>query len=194
MTTTTLSQQQFEYAAEQIKDQGLSDKITLLLKDYRDLDGQYSKLVSVEMIEAVGHEYLGRFFRQLETLLLPGGQMLIQSITIADQYYDQYRRGVDFIQQYIFPGGCLPSISEMTRHIKDQTSMRITAINDYGLHYAQTLTHWMERFKQHSEQLIRLGYKTDFQRLWGFYFAYCEGGFRENNIGLVHLQATKRGV
>ena len=194
VTTTTLSQQQFEYAAEQIKDQGLSDKITLLLKDYRDLDGQYSKLVSVEMIEAVGHEYLGRFFRQLETLLLPGGQMLIQSITIADQYYDQYRRGVDFIQQYIFPGGCLPSISEMTRHIKDQTSMRITAINDYGLHYAQTLTHWMERFKQHSEQLIRLGYKTDFQRLWGFYFAYCEGGFRENNIGLVHLQATKRGV
>lgn len=194
VTTTTLSQQQYDYASQQIKEQGLSDKITLLLKDYRDLEGQYNKLVSVEMIEAVGHEYLPQFFKQLEKLLLPQGQMLIQSITIADQLYDQYRKGVDFIQKYIFPGGCLPSISEMARHIKNHTSLNITAVNDYGLHYAQTLVHWMDKFQFHSKQLEELGYKQDFQRLWHFYFAYCEGGFREKNIGLVLLQATKRGV
>ena len=146
------------------------------------------------MIEAVGHEYLPQFFKQLEKLLLPQGQMLIQSITIADQLYDQYRKGVDFIQQYIFPGGCLPSISEMARHIKINTTMNITAVNDYGLHYAQTLAHWTDKFELHSKQLEDLGYKQDFQRLWNFYFAYCEGGFREKNIGLVLLQATKRGV
>lgn len=194
VTTTTLSQQQYDYALQQIKHQGLSDKITLLLKDYRELEGQYNKLVSVEMIEAVGHEYLPQFFKQLEKLLLPQGQMLIQSITIADQLYGQYRKGVDFIQKYIFPGGCLPSISEMTRHIKNHTTMNITAVNDYGLHYAQTLAHWTDKFQLHSKQLESLGYKQDFQRLWNFYFAYCEGGFREKNIGLVLLQATKRGA
>ena len=194
VTTTTLSQEQYDHARQRIIEQGLEDRVTLLLKDYRELDGQYDKLVSVEMIEAVGHQYFHVYFRKLEQLLKPEGRMLIQAITIADQNFDQYRKSVDFIQRYIFPGGCLPSVSEMCRHLKEQTSMTLTQLNDYGHHYAKTIAEWTERFHSASSQLRDLGYDMDFQRLWKFYFAYCEGGFREGTISLVHFEAAKPGA
>ncbi len=194
VTTTTLSQQQYDYAQRMVQQQGLQDKVTLLMQDYRDLDGQYDKLVSVEMIEAVGYRFLPGYFQRLEQLLKPQGRMLIQAITIADQQFDQYRKGVDFIQRYIFPGGCLPSISEMCKQLKDHTSMTVTRMQDYGLHYADTLLHWTRNFNQHARRLSELGYDEDFQRLWNFYFAYCEGGFREGSIGLVHFEAAKPGA
>lgn len=194
VTTTTLSRQQYNYARQMVKQQGLDDRVTLLLQDYRDLEGQYDKLVSVEMIEAVGYRYLPGYFRKLESLLKEDGQMLIQAITIADQQFDQYRKGVDFIQRYIFPGGCLPSISEMCRQLKQQTSMTLTRLNDYGLDYARTLACWNTRFANASSHLCKLGYDDDFQRLWAFYFAYCEGGFREGTISLVHFEAAKTGA
>lgn len=194
VTTTTLSRRQYEYAREQIALQGLQDRVTLLMQDYRDLQGQYDKLVSVEMIEAVGHRYLPGYFSQLERLLKEDGRMLIQAITIADQNYDRYRNSVDFIQRYIFPGGCLPSVSEMMRQLKNRTSMTLTRLNDYGPHYAKTITEWSTRFNDSAKRLRELGYDDDFQRLWQFYFAYCEGGFREGAIGLVHFEAAKPGA
>jgi cyclopropane-fatty-acyl-phospholipid synthase len=194
VTTTTLSRQQYEFAQKQVRQQGLEDKVTLLLEDYRDLEGQYDKLVSVEMIEAVGYRYLPTYFSKLESLLKPSGKMLIQAITIADQQFDQYRKSVDFIQRYIFPGGCLPSISEMCQRLAENTSMTVTRMTDYGHHYAQTLTHWAERLKHNAKTLSEMGYDIDFQRLWDFYFAYCEGGFREGSIGLVHFEAAKPGA
>ncbi len=191
VTTTTLSQQQFNYAEQMIEQQGLQDRVTLLLKDYRDLEGQYDKLVSVEMIEAVGYRFLPVYFNKLEALLKPKGRLLIQAITIADAQFDQYRKGVDFIQRYIFPGGCLPSIREMCKQLQTHTSMRVTRMKDYGQDYAETLALWSRNFKTHARKLKESGYDDDFQRLWNFYFAYCEGGFREGSIGLVHFEAAK---
>lgn len=194
VTSTTLSGEQLNYATARVAAAGLSDRVTLLLEDYRDLKGQYDKLVSVEMIEAVGHEYLPIYFNALNRLLKPNGKLLIQAITIADQRYDSYRSGVDFIQRYIFPGGCLPSVSEMCRHLKEQTDMTVSSLQDYGQHYAQTLQVWGSRFQQLEPALRELGYSRDFHRLWAFYFAYCEGGFREGSIGLAHLTAVKPGA
>ena len=194
VTTTTLSAEQLKHAKARVAAAGLSDRVTLLLEDYRDLTGQYDKLVSVEMIEAVGHEYLPVYFKALNRLLKPNGKLFIQAITIADQRYDSYRNGVDFIQRYIFPGGCLPSVSEMCRHLKEQTDMTLIALQDYGQHYAQTLNMWAARFQQLEPALKDLGYSRDFHRLWAFYFAYCEGGFREGSIGLAHVTAAKPGA
>lgn len=194
VTTTTLSRAQYEYAAQQVAAAGLQDRVTLLLQDYRELDGRYDRLVSVEMIEAVGHEYLPVYFKALDRLLKPDGRLLIQAITIADQRYDQYRKSVDFIQRYIFPGGCVPSVSEMCRQLVEQTDMTLTRLHDYGQHYAQTLKLWAERFQRAAPTLRELGYQQDFQRLWAFYFAYCEGGFREGTLGLVHFEAAKPGA
>ncbi len=194
VTTTTLSKQQFAYAQDQVKKQGLQDRVTLLLKDYRDLEGQYDKLVSVEMIEAVGHEYMPAYFEKLEQLLKPNGRMLIQAITIADQAYDNYRRSVDFIQKYIFPGGCLPSLHEMCRHLRDRTSMTVSQIQEYGIDYADTLAVWTERFNNAAGKLEELGYDSGFRKLWNYYFAYCEGGFREGCINLIHFEAVKPGT
>lgn len=191
VTTTTLSKEQFRYAQDMVARQGLGDKVTLLLKDYRDLDGHYSKLVSVEMIEAVGHEFLQAYFAQLQNLLQPRGKMLIQAITIDDRQYDQYRKSVDFIQKFIFPGGCLPSIHEISRHLKQSTSLQIRELIDYGLDYAKTIEHWTQSLTKHGDALQLLGYDERFQRLWHYYFAYCRGGFMENHIGLVHLLAHK---
>jgi cyclopropane-fatty-acyl-phospholipid synthase len=174
-----------------MEQQGLQDRVTLLLKDYRDLEGQYDKLVSVEMIEAVGYRFLPVYFNKLEELLKPKGRLLIQAITIADAQFDQYRKGVDFIQRYIFPGGCLPSIREMCKQLQTHTSMRVTRMKDYGQDYAETLALWSRNFKTHARKLKESGYDDDFQRLWNFYFAYCEGGFREGSIGLVHFEAAK---
>jgi cyclopropane-fatty-acyl-phospholipid synthase len=191
VTTTTLSKEQLVIAKQRAVDEGVAENIEFLLTDYRDMQGRYDKLVSIEMIEAVGHEYLGGYFAKLNELLKPGGKMLIQAITIADQRYDAYRKGVDFIQRYIFPGGCLPSLSEMLKHIKQRTQLNVTQLNSYARDYADTLLHWEKAFTGASAQLTAMGYNRDFQRLWQFYFAYCEAGFREETINLVHLQADK---
>ncbi len=191
VTTTTISDAQHDYAQQRIEQAGLSDRITLLKQDYRKLEGQFDKLVSIEMIEAVGHEYLGTFFETCSSLLKPSGKMLIQAITIADARYDKYRKGVDFIQKYIFPGGCLPSIAVMGEHFARRTDMVIDDIEDIGLHYARTLHDWRQSFEANWPELAERGYSEVFKRLWLFYFCYCEGAFRERVISTHHLVARK---
>ncbi|MDP5147848.1 cyclopropane-fatty-acyl-phospholipid synthase [Shewanella sp. ULN5] len=191
VTTTTISDAQYDYAAARVNSEGLADKITLLKQDYRELTGEYDRVVSIEMIEAVGHEYLPGFFEKLQHLLKPEGKLLIQAITIADQRYNSYRKSVDFIQRYIFPGGCLPSISEMSRHIANKTDMVIWSIDDIGLDYARTLKHWHDNFDHAKETITELGYGDDFIRMWKFYLSYCEGGFLERTTSTVHLTAVR---
>ncbi|TGG95536.1 class I SAM-dependent methyltransferase [Natronospirillum operosum] len=191
VTTTTISRQQFDYAQQRVREAGLEDRVTLLMQDYRDLEGEYDKLVSLEMIEAVGHQYLSTYFRKCNDLLKPDGAMLLQAITIADQRYDHYRRNVDFIQKYIFPGGALPSVSQLAGEISRATDMTVKHLEDFGQHYARTLRDWCERFNRNSEQLLNQGYDESFQRLWNYYLAYCEGGFREHNIGVAQLVLAK---
>lgn len=193
VTTTTISDAQYDYTKARIDALQLNEQITLLKKDYRELTGEYDKLVSIEMIEAVGHEYLANFFSTCNKHLKPHGKMLIQAITISDQRYDQYRNGVDFIQRYIFPGGCLPSINVMAGNVSTKTDMVITGLHDIGQDYAQTLKHWYERFQASLQEIKKLGYGDDFIRLWQFYFCYCEGAFLERNISTVHLIAAKPG-
>lgn len=191
VTTTTISSQQHDYAQARIDAAGLSERITLLREDYRDLDGQFDKLVSIEMIEAVGHEYLDTFFRQCAGLLKPDGQMLIQAITIADQRYEQAKHTVDYIKRYIFPGGFLPSVTAMTSAMTRETDLRAVHIEDIGLHYARTLRDWRKRFFARIDEVRQLGYSEDFIRMWDFYLTYCEAAFLERVIGDVQLHAIK---
>lgn len=191
VTTTTISEEQYAYTQDRIALLGLGQKITLLKQDYRTLTGEYDKLVSIEMIEAVGHEYLGGFFATCNKHLKPDGKMLIQAITIADQRYHSYRKGVDFIQRYIFPGGCLPSVNIMAKNVSDNTDMVITGLHDIGQDYASTLNDWHQRFNDQLPKVRALGYDETFIRLWQFYFSYCEGAFLERRISCVHLIAAK---
>lgn len=194
VTTTTISRAQHDYAKQWIEREGLGERITLLLQDYRHLQGQYDKLVSIEMIEAVGHAFLPDYFRRLSGLLKPGGRMLLQAITIADQRFETYLKSVDFIQRYIFPGGCLPSVSHLTELLARHTDMTLVRLHDHGSHYARTLRDWRQRFLALAPELRQQGYSEDFIRLWHFYFAYCEGGFCERTINLVHFEAAKPGA
>ena len=191
VTTTTISDEQHDYVANKISELGLTNKITLLKLDYRQLRGKYDKLVSIEMIEAVGHEYLPSFFTQCGELLKDDGAMLIQAITIGDQRYKHYLKNSDFIQQYIFPGGCLPSLNEMSEQIKNNTDMVIHTVNDIGAHYARTLADWRTRFIKSWPDLDRSKFDERFYRLWLFYFAYCEGAFRARATSTVHLMGRK---
>ncbi|PWQ93318.1 SAM-dependent methyltransferase [Leucothrix pacifica] len=191
VTTTTISEEQYAYAKAEIEKQGLESQITLLKDDYRNLAGQYDKLVSIEMIEAVGHSFLPTFFQTCNSLLKPTGKMLIQAITIADQRYDRYRKQTDFIQRYIFPGGFLPSVEVMNKQIAKNTDLKVVGLTDIGLDYAATLKHWSERLKAVRGELSGLGLDQQFYRMWQFYFHYCEGGFRERLISTVHLVAEK---
>jgi cyclopropane-fatty-acyl-phospholipid synthase len=197
VTTTTISQQQYDYAKAQISALGLENKINLLLRDYRQLSGQYDKLVSIEMIEAVGEEYLDTYFAKCSSLLKPNGLMVLQAITIVDQRYQQYVREVDFIKRYVFPGGCLPSISRMTDAINRKTDLVVRQLQDIGLDYARTLKHWCDNFMHERDSVHKLGYDDNFVRLWQFYLCYCEGGFLERATSAVHLVLSKpqhRGV
>jgi len=191
ITTTTISKEQYNYSQSLFRKHGLEDKITLLLEDYRDLEGQYDKLVSVEMIEAVGLENLNTYFDKCSRLLKPDGLMLLQSITIEDQRFEQAKREVDFIQKYIFPGGSLPSLTAITTSLTAVTDMRVTGVDDIGVHYAKTLKDWRERFFKHEASVRKLGYDDAFIRLWEYYLCYCEGGFKENSISTVHLVIIK---
>lgn len=191
VTTTTISRQQYEYARGEIERAGLAGRITLLLKDYRELEGEFDKLVSIEMIEAVGYQYHDTFFRKCADLLKPRGEMLLQSITIADQYYDQAIKGVDFIKRYIFPGGCLTSVTAMAASLTRVTDMRVTHLEDIGPHYATTLKRWHDRFFASIDKVAKLGFSDEFVRMWQYYLCYCEGGFIERTIGNVQMHVIK---
>ena len=194
VTTTTISQAQYELARERVAAAGLSDRIELLLSDYRDLGGRYDKLVSIEMIEAVGHAYLPTYLAKCSDLLKPRGAMLLQAITIQDQIYESALRSVDFIQRYVFPGSFIPSITAIAQSLTNATDMKISRLEDIGPHYATTLRHWRETFFVNIERVRALGYSEEFTRLWEFYLCYCEGGFRERQLGTVQMLLTKPGI
>ncbi len=191
VTTTTISREQFEKAQQRVAEAGLQDRITLLFDDFRDLEGQYDKLVSIEMIEAIGHDLFGPYFRKCSDLLKPDGTMLIQAITIADQRYQEYRKSIDFIQRYIFPGSGLPSSAVMTRFVADETDMRLLNLEDIGLHYATTLHHWRSNFFGALPEVRRQGYSETFIRMWEYYLCYCEGAFLERAISNVQILFAK---
>jgi cyclopropane-fatty-acyl-phospholipid synthase len=191
VTTTTISKEQYEHARTEVVAAGLEDKITLLLNDYRDLEGQFDKLVSIEMIEAVGQQYYQQYFSACSRLLTSDGLMLIQAITVPDQRYEITKKSTDFIQRYIFPGGELPSITIMSKHVNNDTDMQIVGIDDITIDYANTLQAWRERFFQAINQVREQGFDDTFIRMWDFYLAYCEGGFRERSISTVQLLMAK---
>lgn len=191
VTTTTISREQYEAAKKRVEEAGLADKITVLFDDYRDLRGKFSKLVSIEMIEAVGHEHYDQYFRCCSELLASDGLMLLQAITISDQRYERACNSVDFIQRYIFPGGCLPSIAVISDKVRQRTNMNILALEDIGDHYAQTLRHWHEAFRAQLDKVRAQGFDERFIRMWEFYLCYCEGGFLERSIGTVQILMAK---
>ncbi len=193
VTTTTISRAQHEQARQRIAAAGLQHRITLLQRDYRELTGTYDKLVSIEMIEAVGHENLPTFFGQCARLLTPSGLMLLQGITMNEQNYARYRRRVDFIQRYIFPGSCCPALSALLAAVRDGSDLRVHHLEDIGAHYVPTLETWRQKFAQAAPQLDAMGFDDAFQRTWDYYFAYCAAGFAERYIGDVQLLLARPG-
>ncbi len=191
VTTTTISREQHDHASRQVADAGLADRITLLRQDYRDLSGCYDKLVSIEMIEAVGHRFLPTFFRCCSELLKPDGLLLIQAITFPDHRYEAYRHTVDFINRYIFPGSCIPSLTALSQAAARASDLRLTNLEDITPHYARTLRAWRTQFLRHWAEVRSLGYPESFCRMWEYYLCYCEGGFEERYIGDVQLLFAK---
>jgi cyclopropane-fatty-acyl-phospholipid synthase len=193
VTTTTISREQHDYACERVREAGLEDRVTVLLEDYRELSGRYDKLVSIEMIEAVGWQYFPTFFRRCSELVAKDGAMLLQAIVIDDHAYHVEKAGKSFINTYIFPGGCLPSLEIIERSVERVTDFRAIDLEDITAHYATTLERWRERFLEAGERLSELGYDERFRRLWELYLSYCEGGFRERRIKDVQLLLAKPG-
>lgn len=191
VTTTTISDEQYDYAHQQIISAGLEERVHLLKEDYRNLKGQYDKLVSIEMIEAVGYQYLDTYIEKCSHLLKDDGIALIQAITIDDQRYEQAKKEVDFIKRYIFPGSFIPCVTAIAQSATKVSDMKVTHIEDITPHYAKTLAKWRERFLANKNDILKLGYDETFIRLWDFYFAYCEGGFEERVIGDVHIMFAK---
>lgn len=186
VTTITISRAQYDEAVARVAAAGLSHRVTVQLKDYRLLEGKYDKLVSIEMIEAVGEQYLPTYFRKCRELLKPNGLALIQAITIEDARYAKALNTVDYIKRYIFPGSFIPCISVMTQMASEQ-KLRLKHLEDIGQSYAQTLHCWRQRFLEQRDQVLQLGFDERFIRMWDFYLCYCEGGFREGVISDVHL-------
>ncbi len=193
VTTTTISKEQYKYVKQKIKDLKLSHKITVLFSDYRHLKGRYDKLVSIEMLEAVGYQYYETYFKVCSSLLKPQGLAVIQTITITDQRYEKAKRSVDFIQRYIFPGSCIPSITALQNSLTQSSDLKIYSIHDIGSHYARTLALWREEFFKRLKDIKSLGFDDAFIRMWHFYFSYCEGGFQEKVISDIHLKLVKPG-
>jgi cyclopropane-fatty-acyl-phospholipid synthase len=191
VTTTTISREQRDYALDQVARAGLSDRIEVLLKDYRDLQGRYDKLVSIEMIEAVGWQHFGTFFAKCSSLLESDGVMLLQAITIDDRAYHVEKASRSFMSTDIFPNGCLPSLEVIARCIAQRTDMQTVHLEDLTPHYVRTLRHWRERFLAHADELERIGYDERFRRLWTLYLVYCEAGFAERRIADVQVMFAK---
>jgi cyclopropane-fatty-acyl-phospholipid synthase len=191
VTTTTISQEQYRLAADRFVEAGVDRRIRLLNQDYRDLTGQFDKLVSIEMIEAVGHRYYGEFFRQCGRLLKPDGAMLLQGIVIRDQDFAEHTRSADFIGTYIFPGGCLPSITSLLQAATRSSDLRLVHLEDFAPHYALTLRAWRRNFWQSIDEVSRLGFDERFIRMWDYYFAYCEACFLERRVNVVQMLFAK---
>ena len=191
VTTTTISREQHDYAVEQVRRAGLSDRVMVLMEDYRELQGRYDKLVSIEMIEAVGWQHIGTFFQRCSQLLTPHGAMLLQAITIDDRAYEVEKASKSFINTHIFPGGCLPSLEVISRNLARRTDMQTVSLEDLTPHYVETLRRWRKTFTAHAPALAELGYDERFRRLWTLYLAYCQAGFSERRICDVQLLLTK---
>lgn len=186
VTSITISKAQYDEAVQRVEAAGLAHRVDIQLKDYRLLEGKYDKLVSIEMIEAVGENYLSTYFRQCRQLLKPNGLALIQAITIEDARYEKALKTIDYIKRYIFPGSFIPCISVMTQAASEQ-QLRLKHLEDIGQSYAQTLNCWRESFLAQRDRVLALGFDEDFIRMWDFYLCYCEGGFKEGVISDVHL-------
>jgi cyclopropane-fatty-acyl-phospholipid synthase len=194
VTTTTISKEQHALAVERVRAAGLADRVEVLLSDYRDLTGTYDRLVSIEMIEAIGHQYLDTYFGKISTLLKPDGMALVQAITIEDHRYERALKNVDFIQRFIFPGSFIPSVAAMIGTLPRATDLRLYNLEDIGPSYAVTLREWRRRFNARLAEVRALGYPERFVRMWNFYLAYCEGGFLERSIGNAQLMLVKPGA
>ena len=191
VTGITVSEEQYQLAQERVLQAGLQDKITILFKDYRNVAGLFDKIVSIEMLEAVGHKYLGTFFTVCDKLLKPAGRLVIQVITIPDQNYENYRRNTDWIQKYIFPGGHLPSVTALSQVVTKNTSLLMEQLEDIGTNYARTLKDWRKSFTRNLDKINSLGFDEIFQRKWIYYLAMCEAGFRERAIGDIQVVFRK---
>jgi cyclopropane-fatty-acyl-phospholipid synthase len=191
VTTTTISDEQYRLAKARFKKAGIMDRVVLLKSDYRELEGRYDKLVSIEMIEAVGHHYLDTFMARCADLLKPDGVMVLQAITIADWAFDEHKKGVDFIKRYIFPGSCIPSLTAISQAAAGATDLRLYNLEDITPHYAETLRRWRLNFLENIEQVRSLGFSEVFNRMWEYYLRYCEAGFEERFLGSVQLVMTK---
>ncbi len=191
VTTTTISRQQFDVAQERISAAGLANRIKLLDQDYRDLTGQFDKLVSIEMIEAVGYHYFDTYFRKCSQLLRPDGSFVLQAIVMPERGYEGYVRSVDFIQRYVFPGGCLPSLGTILNSVGRTTDLRFVHAEDFAPHYAETLRRWRTAFHEQLSEVRRLGCAERFIRLWHYYLCYCEAAFEERHIGVLQIQFDK---
>lgn len=193
VTTTTISREQLELTRERVRSAGLEDRITLLFDDYRELEGKFDKLVSIEMIEAVGPQFLNSYFSQIGHLLKPSGLALVQAITMPEQRYHRALKNVDFIQRFIFPGSFIPSFGAVLDSVRTGSDLLMTHAEDIGFHYARTLHDWCDRFMAKRGALADAGYDEAFRRLWQFYFAYCEAGFSERAIGVSQIVFAKPG-
>ena len=193
VTTTTISREQFDYTVAAVAEKGLQDRITVLFDDYRDLEGRFDKLVSIEMIEAVGHQFYDTYFATLSRLLKPHGKAVIQAITMTEQRYEQARDSVDFIKRYIFPGGCLPSLTVISDALARMTDMQMSHLRDITQDYADTLDAWHTEFLNKLDTVREMGFDDRFIRMWRYYLSYCEGGFRERIIGTYQITTTKPG-
>jgi cyclopropane-fatty-acyl-phospholipid synthase len=193
VTTTTISREQFELAQARVSAAGLGTRVQVLLKDYRDLRGQFDKLASIEMIEAIGAPYMETFFRQVGSLLKPGGTALVQAITIEDHRYLQALKSTDFIKRHVFPGSFIPSVNALLNAKTRADDLNLIHLEDFGDSYALTLETWRKRFLAHLPQVRAQGFDERFIRMWEYYLAYCEGGFRERSIGVAHLLLAKPG-
>ncbi len=191
VTTTTISPAQRDLAAEHIRAAGVDDRVTLLSADYRDLEGQYDRLVSIEMIEAVGADHLPTFLRCCSQRLRDNGRMALQAITTGEHFYEHYRRSVDFIQRYVFPGGHTPALSALLRAAGDTSDLRLTHLEDLTPDYARTLQRWRTNFRNEAEAVRALGYPERFLRLWDYYLQYCEAGFTERHVADLQLILDK---
>lgn len=187
VTTTTISDQQFEFARRRFEQAGVADRITLLKEDYRNLSGQYDKLVSIEMIEAVGHQYYDTFFQKCGELLKPEGEMVMQAITIVDHRFEHHKKTVDFIKRYIFPGGCLPSVTALSQSMASTSRMRMVQMEDFASHYAETLRRWRAAFLGQLDEVRKLGFDERFIRIWEYYLCYCEAAFMERHVNVTQL-------
>ena len=193
VTGITISEEQFKYAQERVIAEGLEERVEIVICDYREMKGTFDRIVSIEMLEAVGHAYYGTFFSSCDRLLKPGGRVVLQVICIPDQRYDAYRKNPDWIQKHIFPGGMLPSLTELSNAMTRHSSFTVESLDNIGIHYAETLRRWCQAFESNREQLDKLGYDAEFQRKWVYYLCYCEAGFQTRFTNNLHLVLARPG-